>query len=722
MMKNNKAKENFDELVQALNSSNQQDFLLEGLIYFASKARQKFTRQSLLAGLPLVSGRLTPELFNRACKRASLESKVQKRALHTIPEVVLPALVLLRDNKAVLLLEAGDEQVQVVIPGNPAQYQVTIADFKTLYSGFVFLVKHNPGFDERVGFFSSRYQSHWFWGTISQSWKIYRDVLVASALINLFVLSNPLFVMNVYDRVVPNDAIETLWALAIGVTIAYIFDITLKVLRVYFIEVAGKKSDILLSSFILERVLGAQFREHPASTGSFVAQLREFETVRSFITSSTVTALVDIPFILLFLAVMVYIGGPVAWVPVLIIPVIIIYALFVQKALQKSVAFTMAASTQKNACLVEGVANLEAVKSLSGESRIQQAWEQACAQLAKWSLSSRMLSTSASLVAAFLQQIGAVLIVVVGVYAIAERELTMGALIASVILGGRILAPLAQVVGLLVQFQQSKMALESLDAIVRTDQERAPDRHYIRCADFKGDIEFRDVRFRYPNEEQDVLKGVSFKVKAGEHVAIIGRLGSGKTTLQKLLIGLYHPDNGSVLVDNLDVKQIDPADLRQQIAYVAQDSDLFYGSLRENLTWKHESIDDEELLRIAGICNISEFANAHPMGFDRLIRERGEGLSGGQKQAVNIARSLVNNPSIFLLDEPTTSMDNTSEARLISNLKKEMAGKTLLLVTHKTSLLAMVDRIIVVDSGQIVADGEKDRVLQALKLGQLRVS
>lgn len=722
-MKRKKAKDNFQELVQNLGAADQQDLLLEGVIYFAAKARQKVTQQSLLAGLPLPSGRLTPALFNRACERANLESRVEQRKLEKIPSVVLPALLLLRDNRAVLLLDVDEEGfAQVAIPGDNTQYQVELGDLETLYTGFSIWVKFVPGFDERASFISKRYHSHWFWGTLSQSWKIYRDVLLASGLINLFVLANPLFVMNVYDRVVPNDAIETLWALAIGVTIAYVFDLTLKMLRVYFIEVAGKKSDILLSSLILERVLGAQFKEHPASTGSFVAQLREFETVRSFITSSTVTAIVDMPFVFLFLAVMIYIGGPVTWVPVLIIPLIIIYAFIVQRALHRSVAHTMAASTQKNACLVEGIVNLEAVKALSGESRIQHAWERACTQLAKWSLTSRMISTSASLVAAFMQQMGAVLIVVVGVYAISERELTMGALIASVILGGRILAPLAQVVGLLVQYQQSVMALESLDTIVNTAQERASDRHYIRCASLKGEIEFRDVRFRYPNEEQDVLKGISFKVKPGEHIAIIGRLGSGKSTLQKLLMGLYHPDAGSVLVDHLDLNQLDPADLRKQVAYVAQDSDLFYGSLRENLAWKNDNIDDEELLRIAGICGISEFANAHPMGFDRMIRERGEGLSGGQKQAVNIARSLVNNPSIYLLDEPTTSMDNTSEARLIGNLKKEMTGKTLLLVTHKTSLLAMVERVIVVDNGQIVADGEKERVLQALKLGQLRVS
>lgn len=711
------------QLLQSLaNTSETKDLLLEAALYLTGRQQLTITRKSFTAGLPLVAGRLTPELFVRACERLPIGVRVEHRSLLAIPHILLPAVVLLNDDQALLLLEIDTSNVTVMVPGSNEQHTLPIDQLEPLCDGYVIFTHFESSLTDRAELPTEQLQSHWFWGVLAQSWKIYRDVLVASVLINLFVLANPLFVMNVYDRVVPNDALETLWVLAIGVSLVFILDMVLKLLRTYFIEVAGKKSDIMLSAYILERVLGAKYSEHPASTGSFVAQLREFESLRNFITSATVTALVDLPFVIFFLAVMGYIGGVVAWVPIAIIPIILIYAWIVQRFLRTSVAHTFVASAQKNATLVEGVTNLETVKALASESRIQTAWEDACGQLARWGLISRLLSTSAGVVTVFLQQIASVLIVVVGVYAIAERELTMGALIACVILGARVLSPLAQIVGLLVQYQQSALALKSLNTIVNTQQERSKRRHLLQCDQLRGDIEFRDVGFNYPNDDVSVLTNISLRISAGEQVAIIGRLGSGKTTLQKLLTGLYQPVTGTILIDGIDIRQLDPADLRDRLAYVAQDSALFYGSLRDNLTWKNGANMDAGWLRVADLCGVTDIANAHPMGFDRPIRERGEGLSGGQKQAVIIARSLMNSPVIFLLDEPTTGMDNATESQLIANLKEETLGKTLLLVTHKTSLLSMVERVIVLDKGRVAADGPKDTVLDALKNGQVRVS
>lgn len=717
-----------DELSQLLQclakTSETKDLLLEAAFYLTGQQQLSITRKSFTAGFPLIDGRLTPEIFVRACERLPITVRIERRSLLDIPHILLPTIVLLVNNQALLLLDRNGSSMTVMVPGSKAQrkYTLDMTQLESLCSGFVICTQAKTSLDDRSGLSVEHLQSHWFWGTLAQSWKIYRDVLVASVLINLFVLANPLFVMNVYDRVVPNDALETLWALAVGVSLVFALDFVLKLLRTYFIEVAGKKTDIILSAYILERVLGAKYSEHPASIGSFVAQLKEFESLRNFITSSTVTALVDLPFIVCFLGVMMYIGGVVAWVPIAIIPMILLYAWVVQRFLRKSVAHTFAASAQKNATLVEGITNLETVKALAAESRIQGVWENACCELARWSSKSRLLSTSAGVVTVFLQQMASVLIVVVGVYAIAERELTMGALIACVILGGRVLAPLGQIVGLLVQYQQSVLALQNLNTIVNSRQERSMRRQLLQCNNLRGDIEFRDVGFRYPDEQVHALSNISLRICAGEQVAIIGRLGSGKTTLQKLLVGLYQPNTGSILIDGIDIQQLDPSDLRDRLAYVAQDSALFYGSLRDNLTWKNSVIDDAEWRRVAELCGVTDIANAHPMGFDRLIRERGEGLSGGQKQAVIIARSLMNSPAMFLLDEPTTGMDNASESRLLSHLKKEVVGKTLVLVTHKTSLLSMVERVIVLDNGRVVADGPTDTVLEALKNGKVRVN
>jgi len=700
------------------------DCLLSCLIRLAQEQHIPFSYSSLTSGLPLVGGCITPQLFARSAHRLGLASRVVERDINDIPEEVYPVVLMLNENHAVLLegVNRGENTYVVFDPLGNEQKTFGAADLMAEYSGYAIYVKPILEHGMHLGIDNTRYRSHWFWGTIFKSWRIYRDVLLASILINVFVLANPLFVMNVYDRVVPNDAIETLWVLAIGVAFVYICDFVLKLLRVYFIEVAGKKSDVLLSSYILERVLGARYSEHPRSTGSFVSQLREFEAIRNFITSSTVTAFVDLPFVVLFLVVIAYIGGVVAWVPLVAIPLVLGYAMIVQHLLKNSVAHAFTASAQKNSTLVESISGLETIKALGAEGRAQRAWEDASGLLSFWSLKSRLLSNSASSVAQFLQQLASVAVVIVGVYAIAERELTMGALIACVILAGRVLAPLAQIAGLLVQYQQSVLALQSLDSIVNTEQELDHSGCFIRRENLTGGVEFRDVVFRYPGEEVVALDGVSFKVEPGEHVAIIGRLGSGKSTIQKLVLGLFQPSSGMVLLDGLDLRQLDLADVRKSTGYVPQDATLFHGSLRNNIAYKNEWVDEDELLRVADLCGITDIANSHPQGFNRTIYERGEGLSGGQRQAVTVARGMVNKPDLLLLDEPTSAMDSTSEARLLKSLKIEAEGRTLLLVTHKTSLLTLVNRVIVMDKGRVIADGSRDTVLDALKTGRLKVT
>ncbi|MCV6614353.1 MAG: type I secretion system permease/ATPase [Cellvibrionaceae bacterium] len=699
------------------------DPLLESLIIIARLEHLPISETSLTAGLPLVNERLTPRLFLRSAERAGLSAKVIQRPLNQITNLVLPAVLLLENNDACVItrIDLNNKLAEIIDPASNGRSVVNLGDLNEQYSGFAIYCKPLHRYDERTQEIKVRHKGHWFWGVLARSWRIYRDVLLASLFINLFAIANPLFVMNVYDRVVPNEAVETLWVLAIGVATVYFFDLLLKLLRGYFIEVAGKKSDVLLSAMIFERVLGARLEDKPQSVGSFASQLKDFESVRSFITSSTVTAFVDLPFTVLFLLVIFYVGGPLVLVPLACIPIVIGYALFILKPLRQAVEETMQSSAQKNSTLVEALASLDTVKGLGAEGRVQRVWEKSVGHLAYWGQKSRLLSNSAVTVAGTVVQLSSVAVIVSGVYLIAEKELTMGALIACVMLTSRALAPLSQLSSLLVNFEQTMTALDSLEKIVDKSQERDEEKTFIKRPTFNGELRFNKVSFAYPNEEHPSIESVSFSIKPQERVAIIGRMGSGKSTVQKLMMGLFQPTAGSVLIDGIDIKQLDPADLRAGIGYVPQDVSLFFGTVKDNIAYGAPHAGDQQILWAAENSGVVEFVNKHPMGFQRPVGERGGFLSGGQRQSIGVARALIKDPPIYLLDEPTTGMDNSTEAKLKKNLLQLSQGKTLVLVTHKTSLLDLVDRIIVLENGKLIADGSKDSVLDALKKGQIRV-
>ena len=700
------------------------DPLLECLVEVTKIKHIPCSTTTLMSGLPLVDQKLTPELFPRAAARAGLDAKVVKRKLSDIPDIVLPIVLLLKDNQSIVLtsIDQKEKHISFYAPAKEEEQSLTFQQFNKHYSGYCIYLKTQEDFTEVATEASAKSRPHWFWSVMRSSWRIYRDVLLASFFINLFAVASPLFVMNVYDRVVPNQAIETLWVLAIGVGVVILFDVILKSLRSYFIEVAGKKSDILLSSFLFERVLGARFSERPGSIGAFVSQFREFDSVRNFYTSSSISAFVDLPFIALFLLLIYYVGGGLVWVPAVALPLILLYALILQRPIRNAIEKTFISNAQKNATLVESLVGLETVKSLNAEGLLQRKWEAAVGHLSLWGQRMRMLSMSVTVFSSAVQQLTGVVLIIIGVYLIAERELTMGALIACFMLTSRALGPIAQVANLLVSYDQTKTAMESLEAIVAKDQERSPDKPFVKRPSFTGDITANQVAFAYPDETQAALHGLSFSIKAGEHVAIIGRIGSGKSTVQKLLMGFYQPQSGHILFDGIDNRQIDPADLRQHIGYVPQDVTLFAGSIKDNIKFGSFHVDDAKMLQAAEVSGVKEFVNRHPLGFDRPVGERGESLSGGQRQSIGIARALLNDPEIYLMDEPTSGMDNSTETLIRQNLEVATKGKTLILVTHKTSLLTLVDRLIVVDGGKIIADGPKDSVLDALKRGQLNVT
>jgi len=697
------------------------DPLLDCLIEVCRLHGQAATRASLSTGLPMGKGPMPLTLAERAAARGGLAAKLQRLALKDIDDKTLPAILILKDNQAcVLLSQDAQGQARVLLPETgQGSVSFTAQELAERYTGVALFVRPHFRFDERTPEVRATKTGHWFWGAVLAQRFVYRDVLSAALLINLFALAFPIFSMNVYDRVVPNHAVETLWALAIGVVLALASDLGIRLLRSHFVDEASARIDVQISALLMERVLGMKLENRPQSVGSFASNLRGFEQVRDFIASSTVTALIDLPFALLFVIV-------IAWIsPWLVIPVVAVFCFItvagyvLQHRLHELSQSTYQASAQRNATLVESLTGIETIKSQGAESLIQARWERANQYLATLNVRMRGLSSSAMYTTASMQQFVSVCIILIGVYLITDKSLTMGGLIASSMLAGRALAPAGQIVGLLMQYQGARTAMESLDKIMNQPVERPVGSTFIERREIKGEIEFRHVSFAYPNRKDSALDNISFKIKPGEKVALIGKVGSGKTTLQKLILGLYQPAQGAVLLDGIDMRQLDPADVRRNLGYVSQDVNLFYGTLRENITFGMPHALDDAIVSAADLAGISDMIHRHPQGFDMPVGERGELLSGGQRQGVGIARAVLNNAPILLLDEPTSAMDFSTEALVTQRMKEFSVGKTVVLVTHRTSMLSFVDRVIVIDQGKVMADGPREQILQALGAGRI---
>ena len=699
------------------------DELLLCLQAVARMHQHEVSSESLTAGLPLENGKLTPSVFARAAARAGMTAQITKSGLVNLNPELFPVIVLLEAGRACVVnaIDVKRGRVKAVFPElNEAEVEVGLNELASSYSGDAIYVRprlrldNNPETKKKKG-------GHWFWSVIKENRKLYRDIIIGSVAINIFALAMPLFVLNVYDRVVPNQATETLWVLAGGIFIVLCFDLALRLMRSSFVDLAASRADVKLSSSIMAKTLGLRLEDRPVSTGSFTSTLQSFESIRAFIGSATILGIVDLPFVLLFAAIIALIN------PWLVLPVIVgvifvlLYALAAQGKLHELSQTTWEVGAQRNALLVESVSQLETVKALRAESRIQRHWEKATAFLSRTSAQLRLVSTSVSNVAQWAQHSVAVCVIIIGVYQIIEGNLSQGGLIAAYMLSSRAMAPISQAAALLAQYHQSSTALDSLNQVMDKRVERHEGKVYVEKPSVAGAIQLEKVTLRYPNEEREALRDVSISIKAGEKVALLGRIGCGKSSLNKLVLGFYQPTAGAVLLDGVDIRQIDPIQLRRHIGYVPQDVTLFSGSLRDNIVagGGSERIADEELLKALDIAGLQSLVNSHPHGVDLQVGERGQSLSGGQKQSVAIARALVHDPAILLLDEPTSSMDNASEEAFKTHLSKVAQGKTVLVVTHRTSLLSLVDRIIVMDGGKVVADGPRDTVVEALRKGQI---
>lgn len=716
---------------------------IECLRVMAGHYGRRTSVQALTSGLPLGKAGITPQLFMRAAERADLHARLIERALEALAIApTLPCVLVLAGNQACILWDvkwpakhppSKDPGEKVLIhpettfsvefPEAEGQRQtMTLAQLKQIYAGYAFFIRPIARSDDRVGPAEIDTARDWFWGTLKKSKRIYQEVALAAIMINMFALVSPLYVMNVYDRVVPNSAWATLWVLSAGVLIVYVFDFMIKGLRAHFLDIAGRKADIKISAQLFEQMLGMTMTARPASAGVLASNMREFEGLRDFFTSATMVALIDLPFTVVFIILVMIVGGPICFIPMVAVPLVILLGYILQRPLQKITRESLNESALKNALLFETISGLETIKVQAAEGNVQRRWEELTIKASGTAVKMRRLSAFALNFSGFIQQVVSVAVVILGVWLITEGQISMGALIACVMLTGRAMAPLTQVAGLLTRMNQSREALRQLDEMMKKPVERPAGKHFIPMPALDGRVDFRDVVFHYPNQSVPALKNISFAVARGERVGIIGAVGSGKTTLERLLLNLYQPDSGSVQIDGADVRQIDPGDLRRSVGAVQQSPNLFYGSVRENITMGHEMASERSVLRAAELSGVMEFLRDSQHGLDTQVGERGEALSGGQRQAVAIARALLYDPPILILDEPTASMDPASENRLLKRLTVLCAHKTTILITHKGSMLGLVDKLILMDRGKLVDYGPKDEIIRKLQARQYGTS
>jgi len=681
------------------------------------------TSIGLTAGLPLTGGRLPLEHIEVAAARAGLKAAIEPRDPLSLEDSALPVVVLHAEGGGADILWAFERDTAgapshalLSEPGKShLKARITAAELSAAAGGRIITVRPASGLDERGEQAGIATQEGWFLPAFKASKGVYGEAIAATVAINVLALAMPLFTMNVYDRVLPNAAIDTLWALAIGVLLATFFDFALKTLRAVHVDAASRRADVLLANLIYGRLLGARLPERPVSAGVRANTLREFETLREFFNSATLTAFGDLPFMLLFLIAIWAVGGPLVLIALAAIPIVIGAGWMTQRALTKLTQEQFKETAQKNAVVVETLVSLEAIKAAGAESWAAAKWEGAVAEHVRTGLEIRHLSNLGMNIVQSSQTVIQVVMIIVGFYMVAAGQITTGALIASTMLAGRVLGPIGQIAMLVSKLHQTKIAFDQLSQIVSAPQERPVGKTFLAKANFEGAIAFEGVSFAYDKDAAPALKDISFDIQPGERVAIIGGIGSGKTTLLKLVQALHQPTGGRVLIDGATVGQYDPALLRANVALLLQDTDLFHGTIRSNIALADPGAPDDMVLAAAYAAGAADWIGRLPQGYETPIRERGAGLSGGQRQSVALARALLRQPRMVLLDEPTSGMDGRSESLVIQRLSAYLKNRTLIVVTHRPAMLELATRVIVLEGGKKLLDGPKASVLEKLR-------
>lgn len=656
-------------------------------------------------------------------KSEGFENTLSKRPLNEIPSLAVPVLLFLQNEEAALVTEIQEDdegrRYKIHLPDNLTRW-VSEEELNKNYLQHCWFIKPRDSVDTRSELPEYKLPKAWFFKVIWRFKSYYYQVLLASFIINFLALVSSLYVMNVYDRVVPNKAYGTLWVLSIGVITAIIFELIAKLLRAYLTDIAGKKADLIISSALFRRVLNIKLQERPVSSGSYANNLRDFESVREFMTSASLLTLVDLPFLFLFIFVMFLVAGKLAFVPLTIIPVVIIVGLFAQIPLSRFINESMRESSQRQGLTVEAIEGLETLKTNNAFNWAQKRWDFFTAKSAASSIKVKNISNFVTNFTMMMQQLNTVFLVLTGTYLIhsdnPSEKITMGALIACVILSGRALAPLGQIAGLAIRFQQAWLALKGVNGIVERATDRDSERNYVTLSHIQGAVKFHHVSFGYSKDGEPTVNNLDLTLQPGEKVAILGKIGSGKSTMLKLAAGLYEPQQGNISLDDVDLRQIDPHFLRNQVVLLEQNPRLFLGTLRENLDLARMDgfSTDQDLLNALARFGLIDLIRQHPRGLDMPLGEDGLGLSGGQKQMVALARMTLKDPRVVLLDEPTTGLDQTSEVYALRALAHWCQSRTLVVVTHRSQVLQLVNRIVVVEDGKVVLDGPRDAVLKHL--------
>ena len=707
--------ENIDNGKEKIMERRTVDSLLESLYLISLFYQRHTSKESLISSLPIHNNSMTVQDFVISSKRIGLISKVVQRELTGISKLAFPVVLILEKNRACILLNIDYEKniAGVIIPGlSEGEIKMSLDDLNKEFTNQVIIIKPTYKFENKISNEIVIPQpKKWFWGALRSNIGLYRKVLVAAIFINLFVLAMPLFMKNVFDRVLPNNALETLLAMTFGIVFILFFDLVFSLLRAYYLGKAGKKADLIMSNKIFDQLLNIRLSEKPSSTGQFVSRLQSFQSVRDFFTSATIATLVDIPFTLLFIAIIFYFGGPLGWISVATVVLVLILSWSMKGKIKDVVEKSTKEEQLKQTTLNESVAGLEIIKSIRAQNRMKKHWDESLNQTLYYGEKSQMLSQFTTLSTAFISKLSNIAIIVLGVYLSLEGEMSMGGIIAAMMLNGRVIAPISQIVGMVIRYDQTIISMNNIEEIMNMEVEKG-DKSYISRPNLNGDIEFKDTTFSYKGQNFETLKNINLTIKQGEKVAILGKIGSGKSTLGKLILNLYTPTSGSVLIDQTDIRQIDPVDLRRSIGCVPQEPFLFMGTIKENITIGEQYVTDEEVIDASKAAGVHEFLGRHEAGYDLLVGERGEGLSGGERQSVTLARALITKPNIMLFDEPTNSMDKQTENAFLKRMKNIINDQTVIIITHKMSVLSLVDRVIVLDNGKVIADGPKETVLK----------
>jgi ATP-binding cassette, subfamily C, bacterial LapB len=672
----------------------------------------------LYSGVPLSLNAVTFEEIELIANRVGMEARLYSRADFVRHRVELPAIIFMANRAPIALLSEKSRYEFLTVPQEGGR---TTFSRKEILEGQIVnivgfsLTYANTSEEARVGTAVSIDKQHWLSGTLAPFWRSYLRVALAACFINLIALASPLFTMNVYDRILPNKAVSSLWVLAIGVSISILFDLLLKTARAELIDYAGRKADLRISYLLFEKVLNSTLASKPMSTGEYANRVSQYEFVREFFTSNTISVLIDTAFVFIFLFVIYMLAGWLVIIPMVAFLAAVTLGLVTQHRIGKATATAMNEASQRQSLLVESISTLETIKALQAEAYLLRRWREHSKNAANTSERIKQLSASAANATGFIQQLVTVLLVVAGAYTFAEGDITTGAIIACVMLSGRAVAPLSQIAVTLSRLRQALLSLRILNTIMSQPEDLPNTVGFVNRPIRSGAIDFKDLTFVYPGTEAKVLKGLSVRIQPGERVGVIGRIGSGKTTIGRLLGRLYLPTSGELLIDGIDVRQYHPAEIRTAVGIAGQTGDLFSGTVKENLLMAKPEATDEEIIAAARLAGVDEFVSNHPRGYDMNVGERGSSLSGGQKQAVAIARLLLAKPKIVFLDEPSSSMDLASERQLIKHLSQSFDRHTTIIIsTHRFSMLELVDRLIVIDQGRVVADGPKAQVLQAL--------